>query len=82
MDARILTDNFSAAPQLSAADMVRVAAAGYRTVICNRPDFEAPVGATEDEMRDAAEAEGLVFLSNPFVRGQMALGHVERQRAL
>ena len=35
-----LTENFAVAPQLGPDDMADVAAAGYKSVIINRPDFE------------------------------------------
>jgi len=80
VDVRVLTPTFSAAPQLVPSEMAEAAAAGYRTILCNRPDFEAPLDACESEMRAATEAAGMTFVSNPFVSGQMAMEHVEKQR--
>ncbi len=61
-----VTPDFAVAAQLEAADMARAAAEGYRTVISNRPDGEAPDQASGNEMRAAAEAAGLTFKHIPF----------------
>jgi uncharacterized protein (TIGR01244 family) len=53
--------------QLDPGDMKEIAAAGYGTVVNNRPDGEAMYGQPATaELRQAAEAAGLVFLDLPF----------------
>lgn len=42
MDIRTLTGELSVTPQLTLADIRAVAEVGYRTLVCNRPDGEAP----------------------------------------
>lgn len=66
-DIRPLTDTFAVAPQLEPHDVADIAAAGYRTIICNRPDVEAPTGAKAVDIRAAAEKAGLAFVDIPFV---------------
>ena len=41
MDIRKITDELSVAPQISACDIGAIAVAGFRAVICNRPDGES-----------------------------------------
>ena len=41
MDIRKITDELSVAPQIQAAEVPAIAAAGFRAVICNRPDGES-----------------------------------------
>lgn len=55
MDIRTLTGELSVSPQLTLADIRAVAEAGYRTLVCNRPDGEAPdqPGFAEIERRAA-----------------------------
>lgn len=66
-DFRKVTESFSVAPQLSPEDLEAVKAAGYKTIICNRPDGEGgPEQPAIDEMSKAAEALGLTFLALPF----------------
>ena len=79
MDIRKLTDDFSVAPQLTPDEMPAVAAAGFRTVICNRPDTEIGPDLCCEEMRVAAEAAGLVWFDNPIQAGGMTMENVDDQ---
>lgn len=81
MEIRELQPGYAVSPQIESADMAAVATAGFRTVICNRPDSENPVALGSAAMRMAAEAAGLVFVYNPVVPGQMSMQNVEAQRA-
>ncbi|MCX5589843.1 TIGR01244 family sulfur transferase [Alcaligenes endophyticus] len=61
-----LSENFAVSPQLTAEDMQAVAAAGFKSVIINRPDFEG--GAEQPLAADvmaAAEAVGLQACYQP-----------------
>lgn len=66
-EVRQVTDTFAVAAQLEAADMAELKAAGFRNVIGNRPDEEAPPGAKAADIRKAAEAAGLTYVHAPFV---------------
>lgn len=63
---RPVTPDFAVAPQLAPADMALAAAAGYRTIINNRPDGEALDQPSGAEMRAAAKAAGLDYQALPF----------------
>ncbi len=65
MEIREIVSGYAVAPQLGPSDMEELAALGYRTVICNRPDGEVPVELQAAAMRDSAEAAGLIFVLNP-----------------
>jgi uncharacterized protein (TIGR01244 family) len=56
-----VTPDFAVAPQLTAADIARAAAEGFRTLIDNRPDGEVPGQFSAAEAKAAAEAAGLAF---------------------
>lgn len=74
-----LTDSFSVAPQLAPEDMAAVAAAGYKSVIINRPDFEG--GADQPTSADviaAAKAAGLQVEYQPVVSGAITADDVAR----
>jgi uncharacterized protein (TIGR01244 family) len=58
---RDVTPDFSVAPQLAADDFAAAAAAGFKAVVNNRPDGEAPGQIGSEEARAAAEAAGLVY---------------------
>ncbi|MEY2777806.1 MAG: hypothetical protein RLY30_1904 [Pseudomonadota bacterium] len=75
---RWLTSKLAVAPQLSLQDVAEVKAAGFQSVICNRPDFEDGPGsaqATQAELAAACEALGLAFAYHPVSSG----GHTEAQ---
>ena len=59
------------AAQLQPADMGTLAAAGYHSVINNRPDNEDEGQPSSAEMRAAAEASGLEYHHLPVVSGQI-----------
>lgn len=65
MDIRTLTDDVSVSPQIDAQHMREIAGAGFRSVLCNRPDGEETSQPACSEIEAAAEAEGLVFRSVP-----------------
>ena len=65
MDIRQITPAYASAPQIDPADAGAIKAAGFVTVICNRPDAEVPPSHQADAVRAAIEAEGLAFVVNP-----------------
>ncbi|MFN7692885.1 MAG: TIGR01244 family sulfur transferase [Burkholderiales bacterium] len=67
---RQLTPDCSVAPQAEPADMAQLAAAGFKSVINNRPDFEhGPDQPTHAEIAAAAEAAGLTYRFLPVSGG-------------
>ena len=64
-----VTERFAVAPQVQVADMQDAADAGYRTVICNRPDGEEDGQPTVAELRDAAHSAGIAFHHIPVSGG-------------
>ncbi len=66
-EIRQVTDQFAVAPQLEIEDFVELADLGFRHIINNRPDGEAPGQATSAEAQAAAKAAGLTYVFAPFV---------------
>ncbi|MFO7748251.1 MAG: TIGR01244 family sulfur transferase [Orrella sp.] len=67
-----ITPDFSVAPQLSPADMPALAAAGFKSVIINRPDYEGgPDQPTAEAVSEAARESGLRVAFQPVVSGAM-----------
>ena len=65
-----VTDDFAVAPQISEADMEEIAAAGFKTIIANRPDGEGgPDQPAMGAIRAKAESLGLAFHALPFSGG-------------
>ena len=68
-DIRTVTDSFAVAPQITPDDLAEVAARGFKLVINNRPDGEAPGQPDNAAMKTAAEASGLAYVHVPVVGG-------------
>jgi uncharacterized protein (TIGR01244 family) len=68
-DIRPVTPAFAVAPQLASGEMNGIAAAGYKTVIANRPDGESADQMSLQSARAEAEAAGLNFVAIPFSGG-------------
>lgn len=82
MDVRKVTDEVSVAPQISAGDMPEIAAAGFKTIICNRPDGEELQQPVCQAITDAAHEFGIPVLHQPVISGQMSMTDVEAFKKL
>ena len=81
MEIRQITEDYSVAPQIGVEHLPQIKAAGFRSVVCNRPDAED--GAVpHDEIAAAAREAGLEFRYIPVVSGQMTQQNVEDQAAV
>ena len=74
MDIRPLTEDFAVSPQIDAVHMKEIAGAGFRSVLCNRPDGEELGQADFAEIEAAAEAEGLEIRWVLIVSGMVTQG--------
>ncbi|MGY6695134.1 MAG: TIGR01244 family sulfur transferase [Roseinatronobacter sp.] len=79
MDIRPLTEAYAVSPQLQPEDMAAIVDAGFKTVVCNRPDGEIPSELHADVMRSAAEAAALHFVFNPVIGGAITMDNVTEQ---
>lgn len=78
MDIRQITPDYSVAPQIGLDDVAAIRAAGFRSVISNRPDTED--GAVpHDAVEEAAKAAGLEFRYIPVISGQVTEDNVRDQ---
>jgi sulfide:quinone oxidoreductase len=77
MDIRKINDSISVAPQISPDDMTAIAELGFKTVINNRPDGEAPDQAPAARMEEAARAAGLAYRFVPVISGQLTRDNVD-----
>lgn len=69
MDLRKITDDFTVSPQIEAADIPAIAAAGYRSILCNRPDGEELNQCRFEDVSKAALDAGLEVRSVPITSG-------------
>ena len=81
MDIRTLTPTYAVSPQIDPADLAAVKAAGFTTVINNRPDGEIPPHLQANLMQTAATALGLRFVINPVISGGLTDANVTAQAA-
>jgi sulfide:quinone oxidoreductase len=72
MDVRRLTDDVFVAAQIDAGDIPALAARGFRTIICNRPDGEAPEQPSVTDIEKAAKAHGLTIRYQPVQSGSIS----------
>ena len=72
IDARV-----SVCSQVWPDDVVRIAGQGFRSMICNRPDYEAPDQPTFAEVDAAAQKAGLPTRYIPFASGQFTEADAE-----
>ncbi len=61
MNAYRLSDTVAVAAQIQPADVAAIAEAGFKVLINNRPDGEAPDQPSSDEIAAAAEAAGMEY---------------------
>ena len=81
MDIRQLTDSYSVSQQITPDEIAAIKAAGFKTVICNRPDDEQPGQPSHESIKTAVEAAGLSFRYIPVISGQITPQNVADQAA-
>ncbi|RWB76970.1 MAG: TIGR01244 family phosphatase [Mesorhizobium sp.] len=79
MEYRQISDDYSVSGQIQPEDIAAIKDAGFKTVICNRPDNEQPGQPSADSIKAAAEAAGLAFRYIPVISGQLTMDNVEDQ---
>jgi uncharacterized protein (TIGR01244 family) len=81
MQIRPITESYAVSPQIDPDDIPAIKAAGFTTIICNRPDAEVPMELQSAVVRIAAEAAGLTFVDIPVSHQTLNLGMVDAQFA-
>lgn len=78
-----LTSDFATAGQLSTDDVAQAAAAGFRSIVNNRPDFEGgPSQPTSQAMQQAAEAAGMRYAFLPVQSGFQTPAEIAKMHEL
>ncbi len=72
MDIKNVSSSISVAAQISVADVAALARAGFRSIVCNRPDGEAPEQSHAAQIAAAAQQHGLAFYFQPVISGQVS----------
>ena len=77
MPVQSITPDFAVAGQISAGDLSAIAQAGFKSIICNRPDGEGGAGQPAfADIEQAAKAQGLAVRYLPVVSGQITAEQV------
>jgi uncharacterized protein (TIGR01244 family) len=79
MEIRPLSPAYAVSPQIAPEDVAAIAQAGYRMILCNRPDAEVPPALQSTAIRAAAEAAGLAFVDNPVTHQTLNMDMVDVQ---
>lgn len=67
-----IDDNFSFSPQIDEKDLSDIKAAGFKSIICNRPDNEDGGSHPDHDLLEAAANKlGLEFAYLPVIPGQI-----------
>ncbi len=81
MELKRINDEISVSPQIALDDLAGLKAAGFTTLINNRPDGEAPDQPASAAMQAAAAAAGLDYHYIPLGRDGVSPEMVERTAA-
>lgn len=72
MELKKIDNALGVSPQISIADVDAIARAGYRAIICNRPDGEGSDQPTFEEIEAEARQKGLETAYIPVVSGKVS----------
>jgi uncharacterized protein (TIGR01244 family) len=66
MDIRQINDEYSVTGQITPDDVAEIKALGFKSIVCHRPDGEAPDQPAFDDVKAQAESLGLEIRQVPF----------------
>jgi sulfide:quinone oxidoreductase len=66
-----LSETVSVAGQISSADLQAIAQAGFKSIVCNRPDDESPGKFSSQDLATAASQVGLTMAYLPVISGRV-----------
>ncbi|UWR00816.1 TIGR01244 family phosphatase [Rhodobacteraceae bacterium S2214] len=81
MDIRQITPTYAVSPQIAPDDCAAIADAGFKAIICNRPDMEITPDCQAAAIEAAAKAVGLGFTVLPLTHQTMNAENVAAHRA-
>lgn len=80
MDIRQLSPTYAVSPQIAVEDIPAIAEAGFKTIICNRPDAEVPPSHHASMIEAAAVNAGLAFVIIPVTHQGMNMEMIADQK--
>ena len=82
MEIKRINEQVSVSGQISPEDVPALKAAGFTTIINNRPDAEAPEQPAGGDIEAAAKAAGLAYHHIPLGREGVSADMVDKTRAV
>ena len=82
MQINTLSDDYSVSPQIEVCDVPSIMQAGFKSVICNRPDQENPEPRQTGAIKAAVQAAGMEFAENVFDPSSFGPDKIEQQAEL
>lgn len=79
-DFRMIDEQVAVSGQITVEHVQAIADAGYKSLICNRPDGEAPDQTDVALIEEAAQRAGLAFRFIPVLSSGMTIENVEATR--
>lgn len=70
MEFRPVTDDYAVSGQIAPADIAAIKQAGFRSIVCHRPDGEQPGQPSAADVGASAAGEGLGFRHIPIRSGE------------
>jgi len=80
MDIKRITPDYAVSPQIEVADVATLAAEGFGTIICNRPDGEVMPPQQAAAIEKAVVDAGMAFVVNPVTHQGLNMDMVTLQR--
>ncbi|MEM7044208.1 MAG: TIGR01244 family sulfur transferase [Pseudomonadota bacterium] len=78
MIGKKVTEELTVSPQIDASDVEAIKAAGFRSILCNRPDGEEPGQPDYAAIEEAAAVLGLDIYHQPVMSGGLRDEDVDR----
>lgn len=78
MNLKTLTPELAVSPQISVDDVAAIKEAGFRSIICNRPDGEVSGQPAFSDVERAATEAGLTVRYIPVISGQLTKDNVDQ----
>ncbi len=80
MEIKHLSPDFAVSPQIKITDLEHIWNAGFRSIICNRPNGEAQDQDNAEDIEAKARDMGFDFLFLPVESGRAAMPHAMQTR--
>lgn len=81
MDLRKISQTYSVSPQIDPSDVPAIADAGFKSVMCNRPDGEEMGQPEFEDIAQAALAAGIEIRWVPITSGGVSQDDLQQFRA-